>query len=123
MRGRRKSGKVEAQTPGECSPVRFAYRLECLFFQLDVDEVIDSSGAAGSLRPLGLNVGPVRLVFGSLLNPLSEQIFLLSAELLAAEERRHYAGLIAGIDTLYELAGASVSRFDCASLDRYLSAV
>ena len=123
VRRRGKSGEVEAQAAGQRSPVRFAGRLKPLFFKLAVDEVIDRGRAVGGLRPLRLDVGPVSLVLGALFDPLGEKILLLLAELLAREERRHHAGLIAGVDALSQLAGVRISRLDRATLQRHFSPV
>ena len=127
LRSRRQTRQVKRCAAADGGFISFRRGFNRLFFQSSKDKVIDLIPRPFrilNLRhrgPLGFDVGPVLLPFGSLGNPAREQVDLRGSQFFARIRRRHQFLRVLVGDAFDQFALGNISRDDSevAGLGRF----
>ena len=100
------------QSPCQGRCISLGRRRQVFALEPREDEAVDRAAwpsavtDAGHRRARGRDVGPVRLILGSLGDPVVQLFFFVSAELLAGVRRRHQVVLVVSCDAGEQFAPA-----------------
>ena len=119
----RQPGQVEAEPARQRPAVGLGDRLQVVGGQLPPHEEVDCRRAGRSIRSPRLEVGPMFLVLGTLLDPRREDPLLRVSENLVRHLRWHGQERIRVRDPLDQLARRSVARLDHAAGQRVVTPV
>ena len=128
-RRRRQAGQVQAEPPGQGSPIGFRRRRQTLFLQLGENEAIDAvANPTGVLylrkrRALRRDEGPVGLIVGAGGNPAAQRVLLAGGQGFAGPPRRHPLARVVAEDALDERTLVGMTGNNGLRLERRLALV